>query len=338
MNVLDIAAHADDAELGIPGTTAMHTTRGDKRVKKTIITGGSGMVGHACRQAFPTAQLWNSSKCDLRNQQQVNELFEAEKPEYIIHLAAKVGGIKANQTNLATFYYDNIMINTNVLHAAHRVGTKKVVSLLSTCIYPDAAIYPLTTDQIHNGMPHLSNYAYAFAKRMVDIQSKAYREQHGCNFVTAVPNNLYGENDNFDLENSHVIPAMIRKIYEAKQSDENVVLWGDGTPLREFTYASDLARILKFVLEDYDDPRPLNVGNTQEVEIRYVANLIGKILDFKGDILWDTTKPKGQFRKPSDNSRLIELGWSSADYTPIEEGLQSMCHWFVENYPNVRGV
>ena len=156
---------------------------------------------------------------------------------------------------LADFYTENMKINTNILHGAYTHNVTKVVSLLSTCVYPDKASYPLTEEQIHNGSPHKSNYAYAYAKRMLDIQSQAYHDQYGCNFVTAVPNNLYGEHDNFHLKDSHVIPAMIRKMYEAKETQTDVVLWGDGSPLREFTYSPDLAQILLFVLENYDKKR-----------------------------------------------------------------------------------
>jgi len=303
-----------------------------------LVTGGTGMVGVALQQELPHAQFLSSKACDLTNQGATESLFEQREIERIIHLAAKVGGIKANSDNLATFCYENNMMNNNLFHAAQKHGVTKILSLLSTCVYPDIASYPLTEEQIHNGPPHFSNYAYAYAKRMLDVQSRAYRDQHGCNFITAVPNNLFGENDNFDLENSHVIPAIIRKVYEAKQSDGNVTLWGDGTPLREFTYTPDLAKILHFVLENYNDPTPLNIGNTVEIEIKRVALLIAEIIDFKGELKWDSTKPKGQFRKPSDNSKLLKLGWSPADYTPFSEALENTCRWFVENYPKVRGV
>jgi GDP-L-fucose synthase len=306
--------------------------------EKILVTGGTGMVGVALQRELPHAQFLSSKSCDLTNQEATESLFEQREIERIIHLAAKVGGIKANSDNLATFCYENSMMNNNLLHTAQKHGVTKILSLLSTCVYPDLASYPLTEEQIHDGRPHSSNYAYAYAKRMLDVQSRAYRDQYGCNFITAVPNNLFGENDNFDLENSHVIPAIIRKVYEAKQNGGNVTLWGDGAPLREFTYTPDLAKILHFVLENYDDPTPLNVGNTVEIEIKRVALLIAEIFDFKGELKWDSTKPKGQFRKPSDNSKLLKLGWSAADYTPFPDALESACHWFAENYPKVRGV
>jgi GDP-L-fucose synthase len=307
---------------------------------RILITGGTGMVGSAFKNIETENELIcvGSQEYNLVNFSGAQRMVQDHEPHTIIHLAARVGGIKANTDFMADFYTDNIKINTNVLMAAQQIGIKKVISLLSTCIYPDNATYPLTEDQIHNGPPHESNFGYAYAKRMIDIHSRAYRQQYGCNFITAVPNNLFGENDNFDLENSHVIPAMIRKIYEAKIKNEHVVLWGDGSPLREFTYSKDLADILVFLLEHYDDPEPINVGNTEEISIKEVAEVIADTLEFKGEIMWDVTKPKGQFRKPSDNSKLMGLGWREENYTPFKEGLTNMCKWFIMNYPHVRGI
>jgi len=275
---------------------------------------------------------------DLAKSADSAEMFLKYKPDAVIHLAAKVGGIKANTDFIADFFDENIKINMNVLKAARLIGVPKVLSLLSTCIYPDDASYPLTEEQINNGPPHKSNFGYAYAKRMLDVQSRTYRQQYGCNFITAVPNNLFGENDNFDLENSHVIPAMIRKMYEAKLNNKDVTLWGDGSPLREFTYSKDLGEILLFLLEHYDEPGPINIGNTNEISIKEVAEMIANILNFTGKIVWDISKPKGQLRKPSDNSRLLELGWDWNNYSDFEMALQRTCEWFVANYPNVRGV
>jgi len=296
------------------------------------------MVGTALREIMPKAVYISSKQCDLRNWNAVNQVFASYNPDHVIHLAAKVGGIKGNMDNLGDFYRDNILINTNVLEAARNCKASKVISLLSTCVYPNNATYPLTEDQIHNGPPHESNFAYAYAKRMLDVQSRAYRKQYGCNFITAIPNNLFGEYDNFDLENSHVIPAMIRKIHEAKLKNENVILWGDGSPLREFTYSKDLVGILLFLLEHYDGEEPVNVGNTQEISIKEVAKTIADILGFEGNTIWDKTKPMGQHRKPSDNSKLMELGWKEENYTDFKKALANTCGWAVDNYPNIRGA
>ena len=298
----------------------------------------SGMVGNALTEILPTAFFLNSKKYDLRHTHEANYIFARYQPTHVIHLAAKVGGVKANSEKLGSFYYENIMINTNVLEAARKFNSKKVLSLLSTCVYPDSANYPLTENQIHNGEPHASNYGYAYAKRMLDIQSKAYREQYGCNFMTIVPNNLFGEYDNFHLEESHLIPAIIRKIYEAKEKGGKVVLWGDGMALREFTYSKDLAKIIVFLLDEYNECEPINVGNTNEYTIKEVAETIADIMSFDGKIIWDETKPKGQPRKPSDNSKLLSMGWPKNDYTSFRKALENTCTWFVKNYPNVRGM
>ena len=303
-----------------------------------LVTGGSGMIGNALKQVLPHAFYISSDNCDITSETDTKYMFKHLKPTKVIHLAAKVGGVKANMEQLGQFYTDNIKINTNVLHYSIVYKVEKVLSLLSTCLYPDIVTYPLTEEQIHNGPPHESNFAYAYAKRMIDVQSRAYRKQYGCNFVTAVPNNLFGEHDNFDLNNSHVIPAMIRKMHEAKQKNEDVVLWGDGTPLREFTYSKDLAQILVFLLDNYSDENPINIGNTNEYSIKQIAELIALKLEYNGNIIWDTSKPNGQFKKPSDNSKLIQLGFDKNGYTNIDVSLTNTCDWFKLNYPNIRGI
>ena len=305
-----------------------------------LITGGSGMVGSAFKrlQTKHELVLVGSKDYNLIDFDQNVRMFRDIQPDACIHLAARVGGIKANTDFMADFCADNLAINTNLMRAAHHCDINRVLSLLSTCIYPDSATYPLTEQQIHDGRPHSSNFGYAYAKRMLDVLSRSYRKQHGRAYTTAVPNNLFGENDNFDLENSHVIPAIIRKIHEANLAGGDIFLWGDGSPLREFTYSKDLAKILLFVLEEYDNPSPINVGNTQEYSIKEVAELIADILDFRGDIIWDPTKPKGQYRKPSDNSKLIDLGWKEKEYTDFKKALTETCKWVIINYPNLRGI
>ena len=267
---------------------------------------------------------------------EAERMMAEQNPDAVIHLAAKVGGVKANMDYLGDFFYENILINTHVLESAHQYNVSKVVSLLSTCVYPNQVNYPLTPDQIHNGAPHHSNYAYAHAKRMLDVQSRAYRDQYGCNFITAIPNNLFGENDNFDLDNSHVLPAMIRKMYEATLYNRDVVLWGDGTPLREFTYSADLARALLLLVEGYDGRDPINVGNTVEISIKELAHCIAKKVGFRGKIAWKSEMPAGQYRKPSDNSQFLEM--FDMEYTDFNEALTKTCEWFIMNYPKVRGV
>jgi GDP-L-fucose synthase len=304
-----------------------------------LITGGTGMVGSAFKKMLPNAEY--PDKINLTNERCAAMFHAQMKEKYVIHLAAKVGGVKANTNFISDFYTENSLINQRLLEAAKVGKAKKVVSLMSTCVYPDApyVVYPLTEDQLHMGPPHESNFGYAYSKRMIDVMSRAYRQQYGCNFITAIPNNLYGENDNFDLENSHVIPALMRKIWEAKINKQPLVeVWGDGSPLREFTYSLDIAKILLFLLENYDEPQPINIGNTEEYSIKEVIDYICELLEYEGKIFWNTSKPNGQPKKPSSNKKLLDLGWKEEDYTPFKEGLKKTCEWFKINYPNVRGV
>lgn len=305
--------------------------------KRILVTGGDGLVGHAFRKVVPHAIFLSFKDVDLRDESQTMNCFKYIKPHYVIHLAAKVGGIAANYNFTGTFFTDNIRINTNVLDACKNYKVEKIVSFLSTCIYPDKENYPLVEDHIHNGEPHFTNFGYAYAKRMLHIQSRAYRRQYGCNFLCVVPNNLYGENDNFDLQNAHVIPALIRKIHEAKINNNSLNIWGDGEVYREFTYVNDVVKIVNSLLtSSYAEDMPLNIGNPTEILLNDVIKRLCEIMDFCGEIKYDITKPKGQLRKPSSNARLLKL--MAVEYITLQEGLKKTCDWFVENYPNVRGV
>jgi GDP-L-fucose synthase len=260
----------------------------------------------------------------------------------VYHLAAHVGGVKANSERLATFFSENSQMGLNILDACAYFSVPKVVSVLSTCVYPDTPYItlPLTEDQLHLGPPHSSNFGYAYAKRMLDVHTRALRKQYGVPYITVIPNNLFGPGDNFHLEDGHVLPALMRKIWEAKRSgSSHISVWGDGTPLREFTYANDAARILKIVADEYDDDLPLNIGCTEERSIRSVVESLCGMFEYTGDIVYDTTKPMGQHRKPSSNRRLIEMtSWRESDYTPFEQALRETCEWFKIHYPYVRGV
>ena len=306
---------------------------------KVLVTGGSGLIG----SKFPDETdnhifiKVGSKDFDLTKETDCHKMFKITSPDAVIHLAAKVGGIKSNMDKVADFFDENSKINLNVLSTAKNFGVKKLVSVMSTCVYPDAAIYPLTPDQIHNGPPHPSNFGYAYAKRMLEVQTRAYRNQYGLSWKTAIPGNAYGEHDNFDLQNSHVIPAIIRKIFEAKQSRKTPIFWGAGLALRDFTYSDDVAKILTFLLDNYDREEPINIGNTQEVSIKHVVEEVCRTLEYNGPIAWSDSDLKGQFRKPSSNEKLLELGWKTSDYTPLEVGLKKTCDWFVQNYPHVRG-
>lgn len=306
---------------------------------KILVTGGTGMVGSAFKNVETDHDLIlvGSKDCNLMDYDQTFKMFAYYMPHAVIHLAAKVGGVKGNSEYVSDYFYENIMINTNVLDISKRLRVEKVVSLLSTCIYPDDSVYPLTEDQIHNGEPHKSNFGYAYAKRMLEVQSRAIRQQYNLKYTTAVPNNIYGPDDNFDLENGHVIPAIIRKIYDAKFNNKIPVFWGSGNPLREFTYAKDIAKILLWMIENYDDEKPLNIGNSKEYAIKDLVRIISELFDYQGDIHWDKTMPEGQYRKPSSNSNFKELR-PDFKFTDLPAGLSENIQWYKEVFPNIRGL
>jgi GDP-L-fucose synthase len=309
--------------------------------KETIlVTGGAGMVGTAIKQFLPDAIFLSSKDGDLVSYQQCFHIFDKYKPTKVIHLAAKVGGVKSNTEFVADFYRDNILINTNVLDCALLFGCETVVSLLSTCIYPAAEYvnYPLTEDQLHMGPPHESNYGYAHAKRMIEVQSRAYNQQYNTTkFLCAVPNNIFGINDTFDLENGHVVPSVIRKIYESVYLEREAIFWGDGSPKREFTSSTDIARALVFMARNHEFMPPImNIGNTKEHTIKNLVHLV--CLAYKKPVQtvkWDKTKPAGQYKKPSSNELWLktykELTDEDFTYEKFETKLFEVCEWFERN-------
>ena len=298
---------------------------------KTLVTGGTGLVGSTIN-----AEVKLSSKdVDLRDWNSTLDLFKTESPTKVVHCAARVGGLGGNMNYKGEYFYDNATMNMNVLEASRRVGVDKVVSFLSTCVFPDDVEYPLTEKKIHLGEPHSSNYPYAYAKRMVDIQSRAYKEQYGVNYVSVIPTNIYGPNDNFDLHQGHVMPMLIHKCYLAKLNNTDLNVWGTGKALREFIYSEDVGRLTEWVLNNYDDVEPIIFSPSTEISIGEMVDLIVENLNFKGNVVFDTEKPEGQFRKPSDNSKLKSY-LPDFEFTPIEEGMKKTVEWFVENYENIR--
>ena len=304
-----------------------------------LITGGTGMVGSSFTKVVTDHNLTlvGSNDYDLCTDSDCKAMITDHQPDAIIHLAAKVGGVKGNTDYVADFFHENILMNANLLNAAKDHRIKKVVSLLSTCVYPDNPTYPLTEEQIHDGEPHRSNFGYAYAKRMLEVHSRAIRQQYGLNYVTAVPNNLYGENDNFDLSSGHVIPAIIRKVYEAKTLGHVPRFWGTGRPIREFTYSQDIAKILIWMVENYDDSMPLNIGSPGDISIYDLVVKIQTFLNAPIKSVWDDTMPEGQFKKPSSNCRFTNL-CPDFEYTSLDDGLFNTVEWFLREYPNVRGV
>ena len=299
-------------------------------MRKLLVTGGNGLVGSSINSDVKIGKEY-----DLRNIEETNKMFENHKPTHVIHCAGKVGGLSANMNYKGEFFYDNIMINTNVIESARKNNVKKLVSFLSTCIFPDNIEYPITEMKIHLGKPHSSNYPYAYAKRMADIQIRAYREQYGLEYVSVIPTNIYGPNDNFSLESGHVIPMLLHKMYVAQRDNTDFVVWGSGTPLREFIYSKDIAKLSEWALDNYNESEPIIFSNSSEISIKDLVDLLVKEFNFKGKVIFDKTKPDGQFRKPSDNSKLKSY-LPDFNFTPIEVGIKETVKWFVENYEKTR--
>ena len=307
-----------------------------KKQDKIYIAGHTGLVGSAIVRNLQKNGLTNLLThdfpgLDLRNQQAVNLFFEKEKPDYVFLAAAKVGGIVANNTYPAEFIYDNLMIAANIIHAAYQYHTKKLLFLGSSCIYPKLAPQPIKESYLLTDSLETTNEAYAIAKIAGLEMCRFYHLQYGCNFISAMPTNLYGINDNFDLQTSHVLPALIRKFHEAKEmQSKEVVLWGTGTPLREFLFADDLAEALLFLMENYDDKEHINIGTGEEISICDLAIMTRKIVEYEGNIVFDTTKPDGTPRKLLDVSKLHLLGWRHR--TTLEEGIRRVYDWYLHNY------
>jgi GDP-L-fucose synthase len=308
---------------------------------RLLVTGANGLVG----SQFTGDLIAITSKVgDLRDKKTVDSIIDFytdkdRQKEYavdrIIHCAAKVGGVGGNMKYKGEFFYDNIMINTNVIESARQHGVKKLVAFLSTCVFPDNVEYPLTESKIHLGPPHFSNDAYAYAKRMAEIQIRAYREQYGLNYTSVIPTNIYGPKDNFNLENGHVIPSLIHKCYLARENNTDLVIWGSGEPLREFIYSKDVAELAVWVLDNYDESEPIILSTSEEISIKDVVKVIVEAMNFKGNVIFDKTKPDGQFRKPSDNSKLMSY-LPDFKFTPFDVGIKETVEWFEKNYPNIK--
>ncbi len=294
------------------------------------------MVGSAiCRklrhEGFENIITKTSSELDLRNQAAVSTFFNQDKPEYVVLAAAKVGGIHANNTYRAEFLFDNLSIQNNVIHNAYLHGVKKLLFLGSSCIYPKMAPQPLKEEYLLRGELESTNEPYAIAKIAGIKMCEAYRDQYGCNFISAMPTNLYGPNDNYDLQKSHVLPALIRKFHEAKiNQQKNVELWGSGTPMREFLHVDDLAEACYFLLQNYNEKLFVNVGCGEDLSILDLANLVKKIVGFEGNIQWDSTKPDGTPKKLMDISRIKSFGWSPK--ITLEEGISKVYQQFQSDY------
>ena len=302
---------------------------------KIYVAGSNGMVGSAIVRALKAKGYINivvksSKELDLKNQQAVHDFFNQEQPEYVFLAAAKVGGIHANNSYPATFIYDNLMIQSNVIQAAYDFNVKKLLFLGSSCIYPKFAPQPIKEEYLLTGSLEPTNEAYAIAKIAGLKMCQFYKQQYGCNFISAMPTNLFGVNDNFNLENSHVLPALLRKFIEAKQNNkQEVTIWGSGTPMREFLFVDDLAEACLFLMESYNGVETVNIGTGEDVSIKELAETIMKIVGFEGNLIFDASKPDGAPRKLLDVSKINNLGWKHQ--TSLENGIQKTLNWIQKN-------
>lgn len=312
-----------------------------EKASKIFVAGANGMVGSAIvrelqKNGYTNLLLPNSITLDLRNQAEVAAFFKENKPEYVFLAAAKVGGIYANNNYPAEFLYDNMMIQNNVIHHAYLNNIKKLLFLGSSCIYPKFAQQPISEDSLLTNTLEPTNEAYAIAKISGVEMCKFYKKQYGCNFISAMPTNLYGINDNFNPENSHVLPALLRKFVEAKNKNEkNVTIWGTGTPLREFLYVDDLAEACLYLMLHYNEESTINVGTGIEISIKDLAETIKEKLGFKGDLVFDDSKPDGTPRKLLNVSKINKLGWKHK--TDLNVGIQKTIEWLnLTNYSSFK--
>lgn len=301
---------------------------------KTIITGSKGLLGSAIHRIIKDDSICPSREdLDISKESDVKEYLKKNRDvsDTIIHCAAKVGGVKANMENNKSFFLENIKMDNNIMMSAFENEYENIVTVLSTCVFPDKVEYPLISDYIENGPPHFSNYGYAYAKRHLGYSTKMFRNASGKNWISVIPTNLYGINDNFSLENSHVIPALIRKAYESKINDEEFVIWGDGSPLRQFVYSDDMAQIILWAKDNWKSEKPIMAVNEKEYSIKEIALMIAEIFEIQGNkIRFDCDKPSGQFRKPAKSDV------PDYKFIDIREGLEKTCKWFIKNYNYVR--
>lgn len=315
----------------------------DWQKKRVVVTGGAGFLGsfvveklqeRGCREII----VPRSREYDLRNRDAIVKLYEVTRPHIVIHLAAVVGGIGANRRNPGRFFYDNAIMGIQLMEYARQFGVEKFVAIGTVCSYPKVTPVPFKEDDLWNGYPEETNAPYGLAKKMMLVQAQAYRAQYGFNAIYLIPVNLYGPRDNFDLETSHVIPAIIRKCVEAKESGrDEIVLWGDGSPTREFLYVEDAAEGIILATERYNGELPINLGTGEEISIRDLAALIARETGFNGRFVWDTTKPNGQPRRCLNTTRAKELFGFQAKYR-LREGIAKTVVWFEENRESLRQV
>lgn len=312
--------------------------------KVILVTGGSGLVGRAIQQVTSQdtrpGETWvflSSKDANLLSEAETRAVFEKHQPTHVIHLAALVGGLFANMKANCDFFRNNMKMNDHILELSHQFGVQKVVSCLSTCIFPDKTSYPIDETMVHNGPPHPSNFGYSYAKRMIDVQNQAYHQQHGKMFTSVVPCNVFGPHDNFNIHQGHVIPGLINKAYEAKKNGTAFEIWGTGAPLRQFIYSIDLAKLFVWVLREYDevDPIILATDEEDEVSIKEVAEMILEAFKFDGEVKFLTDKADGQFKKTASNAKLRKY-LPDFKFVPTKVAIQETVNWYVHNFDTAR--
>jgi len=311
---------------------------------KILVTGGSGLVGNGIKTiSHEWSDIYefifiSSKNYNLLNMSETIAMFEKYHPEYIIHLAGHVGGLYRNMNHKVEMLEKNLMINYNVIKCSHDFKVKKLIACLSTCIFPDVVTYPIDETMLHHGPPHFSNDAYAYAKRMIEIHCRAYRESYGDQFICITPTNVYGPHDNFDLENGHVLPSLIHKCYLAKQKNEDFIIRGSGKPLRQFIFSEDLAKLIMIILENHhEDNVILSVPETDEKSIEFIGREIAKNFDYEHRVAFDTNYSDGQFKKTVSIAKLLNLlkdSESDFEFTSLEKGIQKTIQWFVNQKNN----
>ena len=308
---------------------------------KILVTGGSGLVGTGIKtisNEYNYEFIFLTSKdCDLTNYDETYKLFEKEQPDFVIHLAAYVGGIFLNMKHKVDILEKNLLINYNVVNCSHIFNVKKLIACLSTCIFPDKTTYPIDESMLHDGPPADTHYTYAYTKRLMEVHCKAYCENYDDNFICIIPTNIYGPNDNYSLEDGHVLPALIHRCYLAKKNNEKFIVKGTGKALRQFIYAEDLAKLILLVLEKYNEKSSLilSVDENTEYSIEYIARLVSKCFDYEKNIDFDSNYSDGQLKKTASNKKLIEyLG--DFKFMDIEDGIKTSVEWFINNYESAR--
>lgn len=306
---------------------------------RVLVTGSNGLVGSAIKEDSESSNheflFASRDGADLTKQSDVECLFNTVKPDAVIHTAAKVGGIEANRTMQEEFFYDNILINANVIRECVKHGVKKLFAFSSVCVFPDD-LAMLEEEKIHSGPVYAANFAYGYAKRMVDVHIRAAKEQYGFKgWTSIIPGNIFGKQDMFSIEHGHIIPALIHKLYIAKERNTDFVVWGDGQSLREFIYVNDLSKILITLLDKEDIPDKIIVSGREEMPIKSVVSKLIEISEFKGKVVYDTSKPNGQRSRPS-SKKVIDNLLPDFEYSSVDDGLKTSWNWFNENYPKVR--